>query len=420
MSTLFHHLQRVLLASVLAAAVLASESVQGTAPVGYAVPIGGALSFNNTAVWQRLVDLAGGQGSRFLVIPAAAGKPERSGAQIADALTRAGAVAEVLPVAPGWPGRDVATAVQDPELINKVLAAQGIYFAGGAQERIVDTLLPVGKPSPLLEAIWTVYRRGGVVAGSSAGAAIMSAYMFRDAPDTLKVLRGEMREGKEVDRGLGFVGPDLFVDQHFLKRGRIGRILPMMIARGYKLGLGVEENSAAIVHGDEIEVIGAKGVLLVDLSDATRDATLKAFNIKGAKLTYLDRGDRYHLKRRELFPSAEKLADLRIDPNATPYKPYFDNNPFYADMLGDSTIVNAMSNLIDNVHPEVHGLVFAGEPRKTDPQPDLGFTFRLYKGRDSLGWYTSRMGGEDYTVANIYLDVTPVRMQRPLFRAWSE
>ncbi|HEY9104382.1 cyanophycinase [Chitinimonas sp.] len=413
---------RLFLAATLSAGALAQAPlpVGNAAPTGYAVPIGGALSFRNAEVWGRLVQLAGGQGARFVVVPAAAGKPEKAGAQIAEALSRAGAQSEVLPVAPNWPGRPANEAVNDPALVEKILAAQGVYFAGGAQERIVDTLAPGGKATPLLDAIWQVYRRGGVVAGSSAGAAIMSSTMFRDAPDTLRVLQGELREGREVAQGLGFVGPALFVDQHFLKRGRIGRILPMMVAKGYKLGLGVEENSAVIVHGDEVEVIGARGALLVDLADARQDKTLGAFNLKGVKLSYLDHGDRYDLKQRTVLPSAEKLADTRIDPSATDYRPYFDNQPFYPDMLGDNTIVHAMTNLIDNKLPEVHGLAFAGEPQATDAKGQLGFSFRLYKGQGSLGWYTSRQGGEDYTVANLYLDVLPVRMQRPLFQAWSE
>ncbi|MFX8223305.1 hypothetical protein ABTL15_21465, partial [Acinetobacter baumannii] len=80
-----------------------------------------------------------------------------------------------------------------------------------------------------------------------------------------QILKGQWRERRDFDRGLGFVGPELFVDQHFLRRGRIGRMLPAMRALGYRVGIGVEENSAIVVKGDEIEVIGARGALLVEL-----------------------------------------------------------------------------------------------------------------------------------------------------------
>ncbi|MDP1051798.1 hypothetical protein, partial [Klebsiella quasipneumoniae] len=77
-----------------------------------------------------------------------------------------------------------------------------------------------------------VFDRGGVIAGTSAGAAIMSRMMFRDPPDNLQILKGQWRERRDFDRGLGFVGPELFVDQHFLKRGRFGRMIPLMMAKG--------------------------------------------------------------------------------------------------------------------------------------------------------------------------------------------
>jgi lipoyl(octanoyl) transferase len=56
-----------------------------------------------------------------------------------------------------------------------------------------------------------------------------------------------------------------------------------MQAEGYRLGLGVEENSAAVIKGEALEVIGARGVLLVDLSESSRDARLPAFNIRGER-----------------------------------------------------------------------------------------------------------------------------------------
>jgi len=428
--------RRFLLASLLAS-LLAGTGLFATpshaqtsvdaAPRGTAIVIGGALKYDNDAVWKRIVDEAGGPGARFAVFATAAANPERSAGQIIEALQRQGARAEHIPVAPRLAGSDVATAVRDPALLAKVNAAQGVFFSGGAQELIVDSLQPGGQPTPMLDAIWSLYRRGGVVAGTSAGAAIMSSTMFRDAQDSLKVLKGQLRRGQEVDRGLGFVGPHLFIDQHFLKRGRIGRLLPLMQAEGYRLGLGVEENSAAVIKGEALEVIGARGVLLVDLSEARRDARLPAFNIRGVRLSFLDRGDRHHLGRGETTPSAAKRAGLKIDPRAPDFKPFVTQQPFLMDMLGDNTIANAMAQLIDSPFPEVLGLAFAG-PRPvpasasaasatgSEPDSELGFEFRLYKGPDSLAWFTGALGGEDYTVLNLRLDVLPVRVQQPFYK----
>ncbi|MEO8383747.1 MAG: cyanophycinase [Betaproteobacteria bacterium] len=383
---------------------------------GIAIPIGGALKYDNHEVWSRLVALAGGKGAHYAVFATASGSPDKTAALIVDALTKNGAIAEYIPISAKLATPDFRDAVADPALIAKVRASTGIFFSGGAQERITDALLLAdGKPTPMLQAIWDVYNRGGVVAGTSAGAAIMSTTMIRDAQDVLSVLKNGARQGREIDRGLGFAGPNIFVDQHFLKRGRFGRMLPVMLQTGYKLGLGVDENTAAIIRGDEVEVIGFKGAMIVDLTDATRDKAVKEFNIRNAKLTYLDRGDRYNFKTRTTIPSAAKLKDKKIDPNDKGFAPYFTTDAFYPDVLGDTVVVHLMSNLIDNKQQEVIGLAFNPSVGK-DAKPELGFEFRFRKGTDSLGYFTSSFGGEDYTVTNIYLDVNPVRMSNPLYR----
>ncbi len=380
-----------------------------------AIVIGGALKTDNEAVWQRIVDEAGGAGARIAVFATAAANPERSAGLIVAALNQRGALAEAIPVAPKLKGVDLAANLRDPVLLAKVAASRGVFFSGGAQELIVDTLAPGGEPTEMLKAIRGVLARGGVVAGTSAGAAVMSRMMFRDAQDNHLILKGQWRAGQEYDRGLGFVGPELFVDQHFLKRGRIGRILPAMRALGYRLGLGVEENSAIVVKGDEVEVIGARGALLVDLSEASSDARLPAFNLKGASLSYLDHGDRHNLKTGVSTPAAHKLREPKIDPTASDYKPYLQGDPYYLDILGDQTIVSAMAQLLDSPQPEVRGLAFRAKPRPGDVAPELAFEFRLYKGAGTVGWYSGALGGEDYTVLKVRLDVIPVRMSAPLF-----
>jgi cyanophycinase len=402
-----------LLSTLLAGALMLIPPA--SAHTGTAIVIGGALKTDNDAVWQRLVDEAGGAGARFAVFGTAAANPERAGALIVAALNRRGAVAEFIPVAPRLKTEDLQARLNDPALIAKVAASRGVFFSGGSQEYIVDTLQPGGEPTAMLKAIRQVFDGGGVVAGTSAGAAIMSRMMFRDAQDNMQVLKGQWRAGREFDRGLGFVGPDLFVDQHFLKRGRIGRILPAMRALGYRTGIGVEENSALVVKGSDVEVIGGRGALLVDLSEASSDPTLSHFNLRGALLSYLDRGDRHDLKTGLTTPAAHKLREPKIDPAASDYKPYLQADTYFLDMLGDGTIVTAMAQLLDSPAAEVRGLAYRVKPRPGDVAPDIGFEFRLYKGPGLVGWYSGALGGEDYTVLKARLDVIPVRMASPLF-----
>ena len=406
------------LLTTFAIAFLMCLAAQHALAAGIAVPIGGALKYDNDEVWSRLVQLAGGKGARYAVFSTASGTPDETAAAIIAALARHGAVAEHIPVSAKLQSPDYRLAVHDPLLIAKVKSGTGIFFSGGAQERITAALLlPNGKPTPMLDAIWEVFNKGGVVAGTSAGAAIMSATMIRDAQDVLAVLKFGAKDGREIDRGLGFVGPHVFVDQHFDKRGRFGRMLPVMLQKGYKLGLGVDENTAAIVRGDEIEVLGSRGALIADLTEPSTNKALKQFNLRNAKLTYLDRGDRYNFKTRTTTPSAEKLKGKKLDPNDKNYAPYFTVDAFYPGVLGDSVVVRLMSNFIDNAQSTVTGLAFSA-PGSKSVKPELGFEFRFRKGPDSVGYFTSASGGEDYTVTNIYLDVLPVQMSKPLYRVY--
>jgi cyanophycinase len=389
-----------------------------TAAAGYAVVIGGALKSDNDAVWSRLVQLAGGPGARYVVFATASGNPERSATRIIANLRRHGAVAEHVAVAPRLPGIDVAREVENPKWIELVRGARGVYFAGGAQERIIDTLMPDGRVTPLLQAVWDVYRSGGVVAGSSAGAAVMSATMIRDGEDVMSLMKGTIRPGREIDRGLGFVGDELFADQHFLRLGRIGRLLPVMVATGYTRGLGVDENTAAIVHDNTVEIVGTGGALYADLDSATSDVKLGVFNLRGARLSFLDWGDLLDLGTGAISPATARLADLRLDWKAADFEPETDSVPYMLDMLGNRAIVNAMSALVGSRATELKGLAYDAQPKAGDPLAALGFEFRLYKGEGTVAWFTDASGADAYTIKDVYLDVAPVRVAQPLFAPW--
>lgn len=387
------------------------------ASTGAVVAIGGALRYDNGAVWSRLVALAGGAGARYVVLGTASANPARSVERVIAALEAHGAKAEHIPVAPQLPGIDLAQAVRDPERIARVRAARGVFFTGGAQERIVDTLQPLGEATPLLAAIREVLDRGGVIAGTSAGAAVLSQVMFRDAPDLLGAMKGRLRPGHEVDRGLGFAAPGLFIDQHFLRRGRLGRMLPLMQSQGLGLGIGIEENSAAILRGRELEIVGNGGALVVDLAGARSDPGLGAFNVTGVRLTYLGDGDRLQLDTRVVVPSAAKRQGTRIDPRAKEFEPSLEDTPFLLDVLGDGAVLRGMQYALDGPRPELLGLAFDARPEAQSPR-DLGFGFRFYRGPDTAGWFTSAFGDEAYTVENVWLDVRPVKVARPLYRDW--
>lgn len=388
------------------------------APKGTAVPIGGALSNGNDAVWRGIVDMAGGAGSPWVVLGTASSMPEVSAANIIQQLQRRGARATALPVSPLLKDRPVDQAVRDPALVAQVRAARGVFFGGGAQERIVSSLMPGGVASPLLEAIWEVYRAGGVVAGTSAGAAIMSQTMFVDAPDLMAVMKGRLRPGQEYGPGLGFVDRSVLVDQHFLRRGRIARLLPLMLRTGHQLGLGVEEDAGVAVRGLQAEVLGGQA-LFIDLTEARSDAALGAFNLQGARISLLGAGDRLDLGTRTLQPVAHRARGQVYDPAAPDFKAEYTSQPYQVDMLANGVLPASMGQLIDGSFAEVRGLSF--DPRGGDDPAlgALGFEWRLYKPPGCRGWTSDEGGGEDYTIHRMGLDVRPVRMAQPLHRPWA-
>jgi cyanophycinase len=412
-------LSRRCLAGVLAAVLLwavsagATETRAGTA-VGSVVAIGGALRDDNDAVWSRVVQLAGGSGARFAVLSTASGEPQASAANIVAQLQGHGAVAQALPVAPLWPGVDAAAAAADPRWVEAVARSQGVFFSGGAQARLMDTLQPGGQATPLLTAIRALLARGGVVAGTSSGAAVLSELAFRDAPDALAAMQGRLRDGAEVDRGFGFVRPDLVIDQHFIKRGRIGRLLPLMVSRGVPLGIGVEEDSAVVLQGDAVEAIGSRGALVVDLSAACNDAALGAFNVQGARLSWLNGGDRFDLGSRTL---KAQHPGRRIDPGASDFRARHSGPAHFNDMLGEGVLLAAMARLVDGDQAWVTGLAFNGRPLPDDPSATLGFEWRLSRDAATHGWSGAR--SSEPTMSGVRLDVRPLRLATPLHTPWT-
>jgi cyanophycinase len=377
-------------------------------PAGNLVIIGGGLRADNAEVWQRIVQLAGGRGARIGVFGSASINPEKSAQNTVNKLNQYGAQAFFIPLGVTLPNSDYRKAAEDPEVVALIHSATGIYFTGGDQARITKALVrPDGSRTLALEAVWDVYRDGGVVAGSSAGAAIMSTTMFYDAKATLDMLKQGVTDGNEIAPGLGFIGDDVFVDQHLLVRGRFARMIPVMLKKGYQIGLGIDENSAMVVNARrDVEIIGYSGALLLDLSAAITDRGIKGFNISNATISYLDRGDKFNLVSREFTPSADK-ADNKLDPN----QPDTRGTVYTNDILGNNAVLDLMVNLIDNAQQEAIGIAF-GNPR--DSAPDIGFEFRFSKTINSVGYSSTEV--EAYSVLKLRMDIRPIQLQQPLYR----
>ena len=401
-------LTRLCLALALAVCAGTVAAAAPDNPKGSLVIVGGGLRVNNAEVWEKIVALAGGKGARIAVLPTAAENPAKEGQLTVDALNRYGARAFVVPVAPRLAGTDVRKAADDPALAAAVRKAGGAFFTGGDQARITASLRHAdGGNTAVLDALWTLYRRGGVIAGTSAGAAIMSSTMFYDPPlEVMPVLKNGVVDGKDVAPGLGFIGTDVFVDQHLLARGRFGRMLPAMVAKGYTLGLGIDENTAAVVGpARDVTVIGYRGALVLDLRDATTDKAQPHFNLSNARISYLDSGDRFDLATRAFTPGPGKEpVDRKYVEHRAPI--------FYTDILGNTAVADLLEKLADSDLQRAVGVAFEGPDSAA---PERGFEFTFTRVPDSATYVTNR---EDaYSVYRIRMDVRPVRVHQPFYTA---
>lgn len=133
----------------------------------------------------------------------------------------------------------------DPQFIRPLADATGIWFIGGKQAWLADTYLGTASE----QQIHDVLRRGGVVGGISAGAAVMSSVMIR-AGETEAV----------TGRGFGLL-PGTIVDQHFLARHRQQRLMGALAANPGMVGLGIDEGAAVVIHGRRLRVLGSSDVV---------------------------------------------------------------------------------------------------------------------------------------------------------------
>ena len=391
---------------------------------GSLVIIGGGARNHETDVFTRIVALARDYGSRvkqeqiarprIAVFPTASGDPQRSAERMTEIFAELGADPFVVPIGMVNMERDYREAVIDSKIASEVKSAHGVYFAGGDQARITQALLtPEGKHTPVLDAVWDLYQSGGVISGTSAGAAVMSRIMCRGARYVLNTMTNGVAMGQEVDHGFGLVDPNWYVEQHCLVRGRFARALVIMQSHDVDFGLGVDENTAVVVHGENAEVVGLRGVIVLDVSQAKQDENVKGFNLKNARLSYLDRGDAINLKSLDITPAPQKQG-IKVD--FAEREPISDTGEqiFMPDILGNTTVLDMMNRLLASRRGEGIGLAFDGNVARTQAAP--GFEFRFYRDKDTFGWVTGSKGNGEHTVANIHLDIRPVEITGPLYK----
>ena len=234
----------------------------------------GGGNLQDVAIFKRFIEHAGGPEAHIVVIPTAGGQATYDQYwQGLNVLRRAGA--QNLTVL-HTTDPDEANQSAFYEIIDN---ADGVWFSGGRQWRLADSYLN----TETHKALWRLLDRGGIIGGSSAGATIQGSYLARGDTKTNTIMMGDHEEG------FAFI-KDTAVDQHLLQRNRQFDLIEIIEARPELLGIGLDENTAIVVRGDQFQVIGQSYVAIYD-----HNRMLDS----GGLFYFLRPGDLFNLKTRE-------------------------------------------------------------------------------------------------------------------------
>ncbi|MHB0884378.1 MAG: cyanophycinase [Bacillota bacterium] len=258
---------------------------------GHLVIIGGAEDKRGRCVILReFVRLAGGNESVVAVVTAATEDPDKVFRTYREVFSRL-RVRETCIVRVDR--RDDAF---QEEQVDRVNRSTGIFFTGGDQLRITSAI----GGTPLYGAFRAAAERGAVIAGTSAGASVMSDTMIVGGEDD----GAPKRCTTAMAPGMGLLR-QVVVDQHFAQRGRIGRLLSALAQNPLVLGVGIDEDTAIVirpgglfkVHGSQtVTIVDGQGVAHTNASESAPDEPLALF---GVTLHILPAGHGYDLERRQ-------------------------------------------------------------------------------------------------------------------------
>lgn len=269
---------------------------------GYLVPIGGAEGRRKSSlIIKRFVELCGGSDARILVIPTASLLAE-TGPGYVKLFEESGAKAVNMPV-------ENRADCSDQKLLDKLDAANGIFITGGNQLRL-STILG---GTAVARTIRRRNSEGVHLAGTSAGAAIMSEHMIaggRSGPSPRE-------SGVELAPGLGLTNR-VIIDQHFSQRGRMGRLLSALSFNPFVSGLGIDENTAGFIDDKgRMEVVGRGTITVIDpgelsYSSMSHVRKAEAVTLINLKLHILSNGAFFDIENRQATPPA--LPEKPVNP----------------------------------------------------------------------------------------------------------
>ena len=256
---------------------------------GYLFIIGGG--HRSDTMMKKFVELSKkSSNGKTVVFPMASSEPAESGQSMVEEFKNFG----VKDVEYHVLNREQALKEENAKILDNVGC---VYFTGGSQRRLTAALLN----TPIHQRLLKIYEEGGIIGGTSAGAAVMSEMMIT-GDEKRKVEEDHAFEkiltnNIVVTPGFGFIKTAI-IDQHFVTRKRYNRLISLVAEHPELLGIGIDESTAVIVNPDEIfEVVGEQNVVVYDATSAKIDIlpshTLSGFHII---MHVLKPGDRFDLK----------------------------------------------------------------------------------------------------------------------------
>ncbi|NIQ05955.1 MAG: cyanophycinase [Candidatus Korarchaeota archaeon] len=389
---------------------------------GSLVIIGGNLDPNNSAIYSKIINLAGGiNKAKVAIIPTASAIPVSTAYSYRQDFKKYGVPCHLIPIA--CEDDEFTMGIDESlwqhhaskkTLMQKIKVHNVIFLTGGVQTRITEILGCIGEETPVQTAIRETYEEGGVIADTSAGAAIMSEIMIGAGQSLDALLDGVTFENnlsnKEDNRvfltkGWGFL-KNTIVDQHFIKRGRLGRLISALVYTGIDIGIGIDENTAIVFdHSDRIfEVVGENGVIIVDVSHAKRRDDLP---LEGIKISYLSHGDSFDMKHKRFTVSKAKNINTLEDPRIR------GNTPHPAIFAPSAIQQTLTTDLIDNTANEASGFAY----RMLNDTSGEGIKLTFSKTDETEGYRGITRGSKvEYAILNAELSIKPIKITIKEFR----
>lgn len=260
---------------------------------GFIIPIGGGEDRKKEMrIHRKFVELSGGADGDIIVVPTAS-QMEETGPNYNEIFLQLGAGrVEFLPIS----SREDC---DNPNYLEMLDRATGIFITGGNQLRLSAIL----GGTEVARKIRQSNAAGVPVAGTSAGASIMSEHMVAGGNGS----NVPSENGVNLAPGLGLTNA-VIIDQHFTERNRLGRLLSASSYNPFLIGLGIDEDTAAFIDPDDVlEVVGSGSVTVVDASGVTYSSMWQAesgeaLSLLGLKIDILGEGCRYDLVRHHAYP----------------------------------------------------------------------------------------------------------------------